>query len=184
MLPQTPATPVIPIAPAPGETPTPEPIVFEDWIKGQEATIVAAYQEHTVGLQNTVKATREERDALSKQIKILTGQAAKGSELEKSLQDLQGQLESANRRAAFSEDAVKPEIGCSNPKAAFAIAQAEGLFNKNGTPDWSSIKAAAPELFVKKSLTPPGDGGEGSRTAPTTAKTMDDRIRASIGIGR
>jgi len=176
--------PVQPTTPAPGETPPAEPIEFESWIKEQPAEVVAAYQEHTAGLQNTVKATRDERDAFSKQVKALTTQAAKGSDLEKSLQDLQGQLEAANRRASFAEDAVKPEIGCSNPKAAFAIAQADGLFTKNGAPDWTSIKAAAPELFVKKLPTPPGDGGEGSRTAPTAARTMDDIIRRQAGVSR
>jgi hypothetical protein len=179
---ETPTTTTPPTTPA-TET-VAEPIVFEDWIKVQDATVVAAYTEHTSGLQNTVKATRKERDDLSKQIATLTAQAAKGSDLEKSLQDLQMQLEAASRRASFAEDAVKPEIGCSNPKAAFAIAQADGLFNKSGAPDWASIKAAAPELFVKKSPTPPGNGGEGSRTAPTTANTMDDRIRQMAGVGR
>jgi hypothetical protein len=181
--PVTPVTPPTTTTPA-SETPAPEPVVFEDWIKAQDATIVAAYTEHTTGLQNAVKATRQERDDFAKQIKDLTGKAAKGSELEASLKDLSDKLEKSERRATFAEDAIKPEIGCSNPKAAFAIAQADGLFSKSGAPDWTAIKAAAPELFVKKPPTPSGDGGEGSRTTPTTAKTMDDRIRASAGVGR
>jgi hypothetical protein len=165
--------------PAQGETP-PEPIKFDEWINAQPAEVVAAYQEHTTGLQNTVKATRKERDDLSKQIATLTAQAAKGSELEKSLQDLQGQLEATNRRASFAEDAGRPEIGCSNPKAAFAIAQAENLFTRTGAPDWNAIKAAAPELFIKKPTTPAGDGGNGSRTGSTAAMTMDERIRSMV----
>jgi len=172
-----------PQTPAPaGETPQPEPIKFDEWINSQDAAVLAAYQEHTAGLQNTVKATRKERDELSKQIASLTAQAAKGSDLEKSLQALQGELEATNRRASFVEEAVKPEIGCSNPKAAFAIAQADGLFSKSGAPDWNAIKAAAPELFQKKSATPAGDGGSGSRTGTTAAMTMDDRIRSMAGI--
>ena len=159
------------------ETPAAEPIRFEDWINAQPAEVLAAYQEHTSGLQNTVRATRKERDDLSKQIATLSAQAGKGSEMEKSLQELQSQLEASNRRASFAEEASKPEIGCSNPKAAFAIAQADGLFNKSGAPEWSAIRAAAPELFNRKPTTPAGDGGSGSRTGNTVAMTMDERIR-------
>ena len=76
-------------------------------------------------------------------------------------------LEQAEQRASFYEEAGRPEIGCSNPRAAFLVASAEGLFTKRGDPDWPAIKAAAPELFGRK--TPPGNAGTGSNAPPAQA---------------
>ncbi len=152
---------------------------FDEFLAKQPDAIRQLYQTKTIGLQNTVKATRDERDALSKQLKDLLPKAEKGSELEKSLNEALSKIEQTERRAQFVEEAVKPEIGCSNPKAAWLIAQSDDLFDRKGNPNWDAIKAAAPELFAKKPTN--AHGGEGTNTTPPTGKNMNNFIRAATG---
>jgi hypothetical protein len=141
--------------------------------------VKALYSQHVTGLTNAVKATREERDALSKQIKDLLPKAEKGSELERSLVEFSGKLEIAEKRATFAEDAARPEIGCNNPKVAWLIAQSEGLFDKKGVADWAAIKQSAPELFRKPAAA--GNAGAGTGNMPSGAPTMDQIIRGAFG---
>ena len=44
--------------------------------------------------------------------------------------ELQSKLEQSERRATFAEEAQRPEIGCLNAKAAYALAVAENLFDR------------------------------------------------------
>jgi hypothetical protein len=157
-----------------GETPA----SWEAWIEAQPEDVKGLYNTHVEGLRNTVRATRDERDALKDQLKELGKKAETGSELEKSLNEALAKIEQTERRAAFVEDAVRPEIGCSNPKAAYALAQAEGLFDRKGAADWNAIKAAAPELFKKPSAA--GNAGNGTSNPPK-ANTMNDYIRRAAG---
>lgn len=152
---------------------------FESWLEKQDAAVKSLYESHIAKLTNTVKATREERDALAKQIKDLLPKAEKGSELERSLTDLSSKLEQAERRAVFAEEAVKPEIGCSNPKAAYLLAQADNLFDRRGNPDWAAIRAAAPELFAKK--TAKVHGGEGTGDAAPQGVDMNQLLLRAAG---
>ena len=157
-----------------------DPIKFDEWISGQDETIKTAYEQHTSGLMNTVKATRQERDTFAKQIKELAEKAEKGSDLETLLNQTKLELEVAEKRAVFSEDAIKPEIGCSNPKAAYLIAAADGLFDKRGNPDWEAIKKAAPELFLGSKGTQT-HAGAGSGSQASSSGTMNDFIRGVSG---
>ena len=161
--------------PASGEQ-APQPIKFDEWIGTQDESIKTAYEEHTTGLKNTVTATRQERDTFAKQIKELSSKAEKGSDLEKLLNATKSDLEAAEKRAVFSEEAVKPEIGCSNPRAAFLLAAADDLFDRRGNPDWKAIKEAAPELFGKTNNTQT-HAGTGAGTQPKPAGSMNDFIR-------
>lgn len=154
------------------------PESWDKFLEAQPEPIKQLYNTHTTGLQNAVRATREERDGLAKQIKDLLPKAEKGSEFEKGLQDAVTRLEVAERRAAFVEEAVKPEIGCRNPRAAFLLAQAENLFTRSGAPDWKAIQTAAPELFGKP--TAPGNGGNGTQDPPQKAD-MNNYIRRASG---
>ena len=154
------------------------PANFDEWIGKQPEDVKALYTQHVTGLQNTVKATRDERDALRTQLKDLLPKAEKGSELEKSLTESLGKLELAERRAAFVEDAIKPEIGCRNPKAAFLLAQADNLFDRRGSPDWAAIKAAAPELFGAPKVN--ANAGDGTDKQPPKAD-MNQYIRHMAG---
>jgi len=176
MLP-TPATNEQP--PANQATPPPAdatPATWEAFLEKQPAEVKALYTSHSQSLLNTVSATREERDAFKKQIKELMPKAEKGSELEKTLTEISAKLEVSERRASFLEDAVKPEIECRNPGAAWVIAKAQDLFTKNGQPDWKQIRAAAPELFGKAIAN--ANAGNGTQQPPATKSNMNDFIRS------
>jgi hypothetical protein len=143
----------------------------------------ALYEQHTTGLKNTVQATRQERDALQQQLGELTKAIGKNdAEGAKALlTQMTAEIETAKRRADFLEGAMRPEISCTNPGAAFAIAQAQGLFDGRGNPNWEAIKAAVPELFRKP--TPPGNAGNGTNSPPSNAGGMNDFIRRAAGRG-
>lgn len=169
--------------------PTPpkaENIEFGQWIKNQPAEVQAAFDKHTTGLKNTVQATREERDSLSGQLKELVKVLGNGTAADavKLANEMAANLETANRRTAFVEEAVRPEIGCRNPKAAYALAVSEDMFDKKGNVDWKALKEAAPELFGAA-----GGGqirsnaGAGTSSQPKPQNTMNDFIRSRAGRG-
>ena len=152
------------------------PLAFDEWVGKQDKDIQNLIGNRFEALENTVRSTRQERDDFAKQIKELSSKADKGSDLEKSLTELSGKLESAEKRATFAEQGIKPEIGCTNIKAAYALAVTDDLFDKSGNPDWNQIKQTAPELFRKAGST---DGGAGGKTPPVT--DINAAIRAAAG---
>jgi hypothetical protein len=160
-----------------GETP-PEPPTFETWYSGLDEQAKTVFDGHVNGLKTALVTERQNRADLAKQIKDLAAKAEKGSELERQLSEASTRLEAAERRASFAEDAIRPEIGCSNVKAAYALAVAEGLFDSKGRPDWAGLKSAAPELFRKPG---PGsaDGGAGVNHGPKL--DMNSIIRRAAG---
>lgn len=110
------------------------------------------------------------------QIKALSKQQAAGSEAQKQLEAMTAQLEITERRATFLEEAVRPEIECRNPGAAWVIAKAQDLFTRNGSPDWKGIKAAAPELFGK--VIANANAGNGTGSPPAPKQDMNSFIRS------
>ena len=153
------------------------PASFEAILE-KDPKIKELYEQHTAGLLNTVKATREERDGLKNQVKELLTKSEKGSENEKALTETLLKLEATERRAAFVEEAVKPGIDCRNPKAAYAYAVTVDAFDKRGNPDWSLLKKEVPELFGKQ--TPPARGGSGTDSPPET-NDINSMIRRAAG---
>lgn len=162
-----------------GEMP-PEPPTFETWYSGLDEQAKAVFDGHVNGLKTALNTERQNRADLAKQIKDLAAKAEKGSELERQLGEASTRLAEAERRAMFAEDAIKPEIGCSNIKVAYALAVAEGMFDSKGRPDWAGLKTAAPELFRKPG---PGsaDGGAGHNQTPRMDMNMI--IRRAAGRG-
>jgi len=144
-------------------------------------SVRALYESHTTGLRNTVTATRSERDALAGRLADLTKALGKDTpeEARRLLAEMTSELEVTNRRAAFYEEAGKPEIGCSNPKAAFLVATADELFDRRGNVNWQGLKEAAPELFRVRA--PQGNAGTGTGNPPPVTHSMNDFIRAAAG---
>ena len=136
-----------------------------------------------VNVQKHIRELRAENATQRKQyaaeLREATKNAAEGSDLKKALQEASTRAEQAEQRAVFFEEASRPEVACTNPKVALAVAMAEGLFTKRGDPDWPAIKAAAPELFGRKT-TPPGNAGSGNGSPPASP-SMNDYIRAATG---
>lgn len=165
-----------------GETPegqTEAPLTWEAWVEAQDDSVKGLIDGHVKGLKSALDNERTQRGDLAKQLRDVTAKAEKGSELESALTEVSAQLEAAERRAAFYEDAGRPEIGCSNPKAAFALAQAEDLFDRRGQVDWDALKTAAPELF--RTHVPQGNAGAGTGSPPPAASSMNDFIRRAAG---
>lgn len=152
---------------------------FDDFYKGLEESQRKVIDGHVSGLQSALKSEREEKKDLVSQLREATGKLEKGSEAEKKLSDLTLQAEQAVKRATFVEEAIRPEIGCANPKAAFALASAEDLFKKDGNPDWDAIKKSAPELFRKGGGR--GNAGEGTGGEPPAKVSMNEWIRNAAG---
>lgn len=150
------------------------PKSFDEFLTAQPEEVRALYQEHTKKLQNAVAATRDERDTLKQQLVDLAKKAE--GETKAKLEAMSAQLEITERRASFLEDAVKPEIECRNPGAAWVIAKAQDLFTKNGQPDWKAIKSAAPELFGK--VIANANAGAGTGQPPAKQNSMNDFIRS------
>lgn len=160
----------------------PTELDYDKWLESQPAHVKAAIERNTGKLQSALNSERESRKELTRQLREATGKAEKGSELEKQLGEVSSKAELAEKKAAFYESAGQPEIGCTNPKAAFLIATADDLFKRSGEPDWAAIKAAAPELFAAKKA-PNGNAGSGTGNPPPTGVTMDDIIRRHAGRG-
>lgn len=154
---------------------------FETWLREQPEQVRTGYETHTSGLKSALDKERDERKEFTRQLRELSSKAEEGSEAKKALGEMSSKLEQAEQRAAFYEEAGKPEIGCSNPKAAFLVASAEGLFSKRGEPDWTAIKAAAPELFARKVA--PGNAGNGTQAPPVTQGDMNTWIRSAAKGG-
>lgn len=153
---------------------------FDNWLGEQPEHVRKGYEGKTQGLHSALETERNQRKEFAKQLKELSAKAEKGSEAERALGEMSSRVELAEQRAAFYEDAGKPEIGCSNPKAAFLVAQADGMFKRSGEPDWNAIKQAAPELFVSRKM-PPGNAGSGNGAPAPKGGSMNDYIRAAAG---
>ena len=155
------------------------PADWETWFGAQDETVKELYKQHSENLLNTVKATRQERDALAKQIKELAKSQTEGSDARKALDAMGEKLEATERRAAFLEDATRPEVQCRNPRAAWLLADAGGHFDKHGRPIWDAIKAEAPELFGV--TVAQANAGAGTGKPPSPAQNMNAFIRAMAG---
>ena len=155
-----------------------QPVDFEVWLQAQPDNVKALYETHITGLKSALSTIRAEHDDYKKQLTSLSKQVEKGSEAEKQLLEVMGKVELAERRATFMEEAIRPEIGCKNPRTAYALATAEELFTRNGSPDWSQIKLAAPELFMAGAKGKAGSG-TGDELKP---QDMNAFIRRAAGV--
>lgn len=150
---------------------------FDKWIESQEEKVKGLLESHTKGLKSALDSERETRKGFEKQIKELVGKAEKGSEAERQLNTLLEQAEATNRKAAFYEEAHS--AGIANLKLAYIVASTEGLFDKKGNVDFSTMKTNYPELFAKPIIK--GNAGEGTDSEPIK-KSMNDIIRKAAGV--
>ena len=157
-----------------------DPQDWDAWLEGQPDAVKKLYGEHTAGLQSALKSERQQRGELSGQLQEASKKLEEGSEAKKLLDEQVSKLEEAEQRAAFYEDAVTPEIGCSNPKLAYLAAKDVGAFDQRGNVNWNALKKQFPELFKKK--TAKGNAGDGAGgEAPEGGKDMNAFIRQATG---
>jgi hypothetical protein len=166
--------------PPEGETP-PAP-TFDEWIKGQDATVSGLIGEHTRGLKSALDAERQQRREFERQLREATGKVAEGSEARKKLDELTAGLTARERQSEFYESAHA--AGVTNLRLAWLAAQAdESVLDRHGAVDMEKLKKAYPELFGVRPAgkAPAGNAGAGTGSEPPKSKGMNDFIRRSAG---
>jgi len=159
---------------------------FDEYLSKADPKIVELYNGHVSGLKTALERERDDRRKLSEQVKSLLPKAEEGSELQgklaetvKLLEQTEQRFVEEQRRANFAEQAIRPEVGCTNVKAAYALAVSENLFTKDGSPAWTELKRLAPELFKS---------GMNSKTNAGNSKSVitsdiNSAIRRAAGLG-
>jgi len=137
------------------------PESWDAWLEAQPQEVRALYETHTSGLRSALQSEREQRDDLARQLREATGALEEGSAAREALEQVNVQLEAAQRQADFYAEAARPETGCTNPRLAYLAAQEIDVFDRRGNVNWERLKEQFPELF-KKQGPAPTHGGEGS----------------------
>lgn len=163
------------------ETSEGQGLSFDTWMAAQDANVRGLLDGHTKGLKNALDSERESRKGLEKQLKDLAGKAEKGSELEKQLNDLLTQQQTAQTRAEFYEAAHA--AGVSNLKLAFLVASQEGLIDQKGRVNFDEMKKSFPELFGASQKPAPANAGTGTNAPTAGAQNMNQFIRRAAGRG-
>jgi hypothetical protein len=152
----------------------PTEFTYETWVEKQDEIVKEGINKHYEGLLNSVKATRSERDELSKELKKLSKEVEANSEAGKLLGELQAKLSASEKKSNFIELAAKQ--GIKRPSAAYAIAISENLFTEEGEPDFEKIREAVPELFTVQSIK--SDAGSGTNQKPEAS--FNSNIRSYL----
>lgn len=158
---------------------------FGEWyesLKDDQKALAAPAKEHFDRLYSTVRTVRDERDDFQRQLKAATAKLKEGSEERTTFEQLSAQLDSANQRADFYEEA--PSHNCLNPKAAFALALSSQLIDAKKGVDWKALQEEAPQLFGdgKRKLPKKGNAGNGTGSERAEGLSMNDWIRRSAGV--
>ena len=159
-------------------------LIYDEWIKAQPPEVAAMLDQRNAGLLNSVQTTRQQREELSRRLK----EASQGLEAEKAearaaaqsaVKEISAQLEAAEVRAAFYEDAAKPEIGCTNARLAYIAAQQDNLIDSRGRTNWETLRQTYPELFRRAA--PTTNAGAGTANAQPATGGMNAFIRRAAG---
>lgn len=155
------------------------PFVYDSWFAQQSEDVRTGIEAHITGLRNTVQATRQERDSLAQQLRDAAKSAT--GEVKAQLDKLSADLEAAQMRADFFEEAARPDVGCTNPRLAYIAADQAGLIDKKGRVNWAEMRKQYPELFRQAGQQKgSADGGAGSGNKPA-GNSMNDFIRKAAG---
>lgn len=135
---------------------------------------------HINGLKGALQSERDAKRDMAKQLRDASKQVEEGSAAQKQLQELATQVEQAERKAAFYEDAAGPSVNCSNTRLAWIAAQEIGAIDSRGRVNWDALRSDFPELFAR--TIPAGNAGTGTGGAqPASARDMNKYIRAASG---
>ena len=159
-----------------------QPLVFDTWIAGQGDEVKALLDGHTRGLRTALESERTSRKDLERQLREAAAKAEKGSDAQKQLESLSGQLETLGRQTEFMEAAHA--AGVTNLKLAWlAVQQDSALSDRSGRVDWKRFQEQYPELFGgAKQKAPAGNAGAGTQGQAPHAG-MNEFIRRAAGRG-
>lgn len=165
----------------PPDNETPEVVKFDDWYNTLTEPYQEALDEHIAGLRSALTNEREGRKALERQVRELSKKADAGSEVQKQLDSIAGNLAQETQRSTFYETAHS--AGVKNLRLAWLAAQDAKLINNDGSVDMAKLKETAPELFASsKPAVPSANGGTGSGNPPAQQRSMNDVLRSAAGI--
>ena len=153
------------------------PASFDAWLASQPEEITKLYDSHVDGLKSALDGERSSRKELEKQLRQLSKTATEGSELKKQIDDFANNLQQAESRAAFYEEAHS--AGVKNLKLAWAAAQTFDAKDRDGNVDFDKLKKAAPELFITTVKTPPANAGAGAGQQGLTKPDMNAFMRGA-----
>ena len=156
---------------------TPQP-TWDSILQGLPEEAQAVYNQHTQGLQSALKAERQQRQDLAKQLREASSQLEAGSKARTDLEALQVQFEDAQRRADFATEASGQ--GVANVRLAYLAAQEFDLFDRRGNVQWDELRKAAPELFAQPAPAR-GNAGSGTAAPPQPGQDMNAYIRKMAG---
>lgn len=159
-----------------------KPESFQEFLKAQSGEVQTLYAADVKGLKNSLKAAREERDALQERIEAITKTLPDTEKAKKEFERLSEDFKAAQQRIEFLESAVDPQVECLNPAAAWIIANTNKLFRSTGQPDWGEIRKAAPQLFGKPAEDIDAGSGTNGGGPPKTKSDMNAWIRNAAGI--
>ena len=152
---------------------TPKPIEnFDEWVAGQPEPVQSLLDKHTGGLRTALQTERENAKQLAKQLKELGKTLDQSSDAAKQLSEMQGRLETEQRRADFVQEAAA--AGCRDLRLAWLAANADGLTLKQ-------VMAQHPDLFA--AVRPVTNAGNGAQQATGGARNMNNFIRRAAGRG-
>jgi hypothetical protein len=163
---------------AAGGTPENEGLTFESWIGAQPDAVRGLVDTHVGGLKNALNSEREQRKELQKALKDATKALEDGTEARTRLEGLSGKLEAYEQQIG-AYDALQA-AGVSNLKLAYIAAREAGAVDKSGQVAMETLKAAYPELFIKK-VAVSANAGTGSRNGVPAGTDVNAQIRRAAG---
>jgi hypothetical protein len=184
---QPPTTPPAGEPPAPPE-PTPED-TWDGWLatldEAERGRVTRLYEAKHGGLLKALDSERNERKATERQLRDAAAKLKDDDANKAQLTQMADQLDLANRKADFFQEAAKPENGLADPEAAWIIANAKAdeFFDRRGNLNLALLKERHPSLFARPPVTPPANAGNGSGVQPPAANTMNQMIRRQAGRG-
>lgn len=155
-------------------------LTFDKWYAALPSDTKDLLDDHTTGLKSALDDERRQRKSLAATVKELSKTAEAGSELQKKLETLTGQMSEADTKATFYEGAH--EAGVKNLRLAWIAAKEFDLINRQGQVDFVQLKTVAPELFASK-LPPPANAGSGAGQNGTQVIDMNRALRTMAGRG-
>lgn len=153
---------------------------FDAWYAALSTDVKDLLDDHTSGLKSALDDERRQRKSLATTVKELSKSAEAGSDLQKQLETLTGQMGEADTKATFYEGAH--EAGVKNLRLAWIAAKEYDLVDRHGKVDFTQLKTAAPELFASK-LPPPANAGSGANQSGARVHDMNAAIRQMAGRG-
>lgn len=134
------------------ETATGTPATWDAFLASQPEPVQQLYHAQTKGLKNALDAERQNRKDLEKKMGAAAEQLKELPELQKILQTVQGDLQAANQRANFYQEA--PAQGVADYELAFIAAQNGFIEPETGAVNWEGLKVKHAVLFKSNAAAP------------------------------